>query len=195
MNLYFRMLRMLLRQLWQPKMQSMTEPRVMHFRTWPFDCDFNLHLTNSRFIALIDVCRFDFFMGTGLRLGILKNRYKVIVNSLEITFIKEIPPLRKFSVQTKFMGWDKKYFYFESRFFHQGKLCAYGNSRQAIVKNRKIISLGEVFTNAGYNIDNPRGGGVVESWRRFMDSKKQHEANNQNDAQPKHKTKEAICAE
>ncbi|MAZ88515.1 MAG: thioesterase [Cellvibrionaceae bacterium] len=175
MNLYFRMIRILLRQLWQAKMPSITDTRKIQFRVWPFDCDPNLHLTNSRFIALIDVCRFDFLLGTGLKLGIIKNRYSIIVNSLEITFIREIPPFRKFSVQTKFMGWDEKYYYFESRFFYDGKLCAYANSRQAIVKNRKIVPFGEVLANAGYNIPNPRGNPVIESWRKFMGAKKNHE--------------------
>ena len=124
MNLYLRLLRVLLRQLWTAKMANPLERRLLFFRAWLHDCDFNLHMTNSRYLALMDLCRMDLMMAMGMSKYILKHKWKFVVNAQEITYIKEIPPFSRFRISTQVLAWDEKYFYVEHRFSSKGKLHA-----------------------------------------------------------------------
>ncbi|HBU98209.1 MAG TPA: thioesterase, partial [Thalassospira lucentensis] len=56
MNLIFRLIRVLILSLVRSRLDPL-DPSVLHFRAWPFDLDINVHMTNSRYFALMDLGR------------------------------------------------------------------------------------------------------------------------------------------
>ena len=64
MNLWFRLLLMLLRRPWRNPAQGL-ESTVIRMRIWPLDLDFNRHVTNGRYFTLADVGRMDFVLRSG----------------------------------------------------------------------------------------------------------------------------------
>ena len=172
MNLYLRLLRILFRQFWTAKMASPLERRLLFFRTWLHDCDFNLHMTNSRYLALMDLCRMDLMMAMGMTKHIMKHKWKFVVNAQEITYIKEIPPLARFRISTQILAWDEKYFYVEHRVSSKGKLHAIAHIRIAALGKKGVMNMQEIFDVCGLEVKQPEPVEAVEIWKQLLDHKK-----------------------
>ena len=172
MNLYLRLLRVLLRQLWTAKMANPLERRLLFFRAWLHDCDFNLHMTNSRYLALMDLCRMDLMMAMGMSKYILKHKWKFVVNAQEITYIKEIPPFSLFRISTQVLAWDEKYFYVEHRFSSKGKLHAIAHIRLAALGKEGVMNMQDIFEICELEVKQPEPVEAVEIWKQLLDHKK-----------------------
>jgi acyl-CoA thioesterase FadM len=172
MNLYGRMLLVLLRLLFVKKLEQVLLRSRLRFRVWVHDCDFNLHLTNSRYFSLMDLGRTDHMLRCGWLSAILKHKLKFVVNASEITFIRELPPLVAFSLSTQLLAFDDKYAYFEQRFTRKGKLHAIAHARVAIIKGNNLISLQEMAALAGQQIESPILPEAIALWKQLLDHKK-----------------------
>ncbi|MBE8167586.1 MAG: thioesterase, partial [Shewanella sp.] len=116
MNLYFRLFWLLLWKVHRCKRIGFLQTSKIKYRTMPSDCDINLHLTNSRYPAFLDLARIYMIAEMGLLKRFFKLKWMPIVNAAEFTYIRDIKPFEMFTVETKFVGWDEKYFYIEQRF-------------------------------------------------------------------------------
>lgn len=172
MNLYLRLIRVLLRQLWAKTLDNPLNRRFIFFRVWPHDCDFNLHLTNSRYLALMDLCRMDLMMGLGMGRKIMQHKWKFVVNAQEITYIKEVSPFSRFRISTQILGWDEKYFYVEHRISTKGKLHAIAHIRIAAVQGKRVVSMDEVFKKCGFEGIQPKVPEAVDIWKQLLEHKK-----------------------
>ena len=65
MNLWFRLLKILLLGFLGKRVKWDAPTRVF-FRVWPTDLDINLHMTNSRYLAMMDMARINMMLRTGL---------------------------------------------------------------------------------------------------------------------------------
>lgn len=172
MNLYLRLIRVLLRQLWAKSLDNPLHRRFIFFRVWLHDCDFNLHLTNSRYFALMDLCRMDLMMGLGMGRKIMHHKWKFVVNAQEITYIKEVAPFSRFRISSQILGWDQKYFYVEHRFSTKGKLHAIAHIRIAALQGNSVIGMDKVFNQCGFTDMQPNVPEAVDIWKQLLEHKK-----------------------
>lgn len=91
MNLYFRLLWMLLRLLFVRQEAGLTDVFRRPFRVLPTDCDFNFHLTNGRYFSLLDIARIEHLARMKLLPGLMRRRWMPVLNATEITFIRPLP--------------------------------------------------------------------------------------------------------
>jgi len=175
MNLYFRLLLMLLRSRFAKKISLLDESRSL-YRVWPLDCDFNLHLTNSRYFALCDVSRFYYTGQVGVLFTLLKRKWLPVAQAQEISYFKSINPFQKFEVLTRFTHWDDKYWYTEHRFMAAGKLCAVVQVRGVFVHRRKVLPIRDVLALVGEEVEVPDKPLTVVNWQKLIESKKQPQA-------------------
>jgi len=115
MNLIFRLIFQLITSRFRPH-QSLMERATLHMRVWPADLDINLHLTNSRYLALMDLGRIELMLRTGMMRKVIKRRWLPVVSIASIRFRREISPFERFKLHTHLLGWDEKWFYMEQRF-------------------------------------------------------------------------------
>lgn len=174
MNLMFRLLWMLLRLVLKPQALTLTEPFRRPFRVWPTDCDFNLHLTNSRYFALIDLARIEQLARLKVLGPLLKKRWQPMLSATEITFIRPLPPLCRFDLVTRILAWDEKYFYFEQRFETPGTVHAVCLGRAAFVQGRELVSPARIVALAGHSGEAPACPPVIDAWRLLLNEKKNH---------------------
>ena len=73
MNLWFRLLLMLLRRPWRKPAHALSTT-VVRMRVWPLDLDFNRHVTNGRYLTLADVGRMDYVLRSGAFRVALRHR-------------------------------------------------------------------------------------------------------------------------
>lgn len=140
MNLYLRLLKVLFHIWLGPKKGLMDESRLA-FRVWPQDCDLNFHMNNGRYLTFMDLGRIHLIGQMKLLAQFVKNRWQPILGAAEISFIRPLPPLRKFSLLTRIITWDEKYFYIEHRFMTMdGRLCAAALVRGLFMGNGEKIT-------------------------------------------------------
>lgn len=138
MNLYFRLIWILLRYLGFEKPSGEMQCRTP-FRAWPLDCDINLHLTNARYLSFMDLARTHLIISAGIFGKLRKNAWLPVAGACEIRYFKSIKPLQRFEVITELVGWDEKYWYVEQRFESPGKLHARALIRGVFVGGGKVI--------------------------------------------------------
>lgn len=125
MNLIFRLILQLITSCLRPH-QSLMESATLRMRVWPADLDINLHLTNSRYLALMDLGRIELMLRTGMMLKVMKRRWLPVVSIASIRFRREISPFERFTLHTRILGWDEKWFYMEQRFETARGIAAIG---------------------------------------------------------------------
>jgi len=173
MNLYFRLLFLLLWQIPRNKTkQSLLDTSHYSFKVLPLDCDINLHLTNSRYLALMDLARTMMMSDCGLFSKMLKRKWLPIVSSTEITFVKDIKPWQSCDIETQVIGWDHKYFYIEQRFICNGKVHAIANLRGLFVHKRKVVDMDKLIELTGETITSPDLPLHIIHWQALLAAKK-----------------------
>jgi hypothetical protein len=104
----------------------------------PYDCDYNLHKSNSTYFADLDVARAH-YMGSVIRTGLqrlnagdeeglpeevrgVKGRYGVALGAIGCFFQREIAPMQGFEVWTRILSWDRKWLYLVSHVVRAGTI-------------------------------------------------------------------------
>ncbi|WP_300426165.1 acyl-CoA thioesterase [Thalassolituus sp.] len=141
------MLRFLLiffRQKWNDSRDALATTRY-YFRVMPWDMDLNMHLTNTRYPAFIDVGRVQWFAEIGLLPLIISNGWRTVVASQTVTFVREIKPFTKVEIESRVLYWDRKYLYSEHRFLVEGKLHCKALGRIALVRGGRVRSFSSLL--------------------------------------------------
>lgn len=175
MNLYFRLLLLFYRIKRNKLYQPLLDEVEINYRALPSDCDINLHLTNSRYLAFMDLARTWMTERLGLFKVVMKNRWFPIVNATAITYIRDIKPLQEFTVATQLVGWDHKYFYIKQTFKSERGLHAVAYVRGVFKKKGGIVSVEELLEAAGFDGEAPELHEEIVHWKEMLECKKQRD--------------------
>jgi len=97
---------------------------VLRLRVWPQDIDFNLHLNNARYLSFMDYGRVRLSAATGILTPALREGWVPLVGSLSITYRRSLGLFVPFTLTTRTLCWDEKWFYMEQVFRSQEGLAA-----------------------------------------------------------------------
>ena len=114
MNLIFRFMRVLVRALLRPRIGVLGTSEVS-FRVWPTDLDLNWHMTNARYLSMMDLGRTDLLVRTGMLGTVMKKRWLPVVGNVNIRFRRSLKPFQRFTMKTRLLCWDDKWFFMEQR--------------------------------------------------------------------------------
>ena len=173
MNLYLRLLRLLLR-LPFVRRQALLEPGRVRFRVWPNDCDINLHMNNGRYLTFMDLGRVHLIAQIGLARELLRRRWSPVLSAAEMNFIRPLRPFQAFELTTRLLTWDDKYFYIEQRFVSAGRLHAVGMVKGLFLHGRERVDSRAVLAALGLDRAPPSLPDVVRHWNDLAALKKQH---------------------
>ena len=133
MNLYFRLLWIVLHALKRPLITESNLANEIHTRVMPNDLDINLHMNNGRYLTICDFTRVDLFVRSGLARLMLKNGWNPVVAEHTMTYIKPLNVFDKIKVTMSISHSDEKYFYCQHKFFRHDKLVAEGTSKALVI--------------------------------------------------------------
>ena len=173
MNLYFRLIWLMLWRVRHGAGIGFLDTSKISYRVLPLDCDLNMHLTNSRYPAFMDLARMFLIADMGLMKKFLKLKWMPIVNASETTYIRDIKPFEKFVIETKIVGWDEKYFYIEHRFVTARCLHCIVHVRGVFVRKGKQVPIETIVAEAGYFEAAPELPPEVVKWKQFLQLKKE----------------------
>lgn len=140
--------------------ETLTAPIVRHYRVLPHDMGFRDHLPNYRYLSFIELNITNWLMACCHQKGI-KNLDWIIAMQ-EMIYLKEIKFLDKMTVNSKVVGWDKKYVYFDHHFFVKNQLMGVGMTKFVLMDDKgkctpEILDmLGEQMTD------------VISTWNKHQ---------------------------
>lgn len=151
MNLYFRLLIMLIKTRFKKPYSLFSEYRTKH-RVYPNDLDLLGHVNNGRYFTITDLVRMEMLIHAGVWKALRKRGLYAVMAGETIQFRKPLMPFQRYNIVSKMLGWDESFFYVEHKFESEKGLHAL-----LIVKVRMLggkghrVSPKEVFGFVGYN--------------------------------------------
>lgn len=86
---------------------------VVRFRVMPNDLDLNFHMNSGRYVSFMDVGRMDLLVRMGLLLRVIRRGWRPIAGGTMIRYRKSLQPFERFTLKSRVLTWDEKWFYFE----------------------------------------------------------------------------------
>jgi len=133
MNLWWRLLLIRLRQF-RAQRVSLWDIGETRFRVVPTDLDPLLHMNNARYLALMDLGRYDLLRRSGWWDQILERGWGAVVAGQTITYRRSLKLGQRFVLRTRVVGMDERWAYLEQRFMVGDDLYAHALVRVRFVK-------------------------------------------------------------
>ncbi|MDR3491208.1 MAG: thioesterase family protein [Gammaproteobacteria bacterium] len=163
MNLLFRLIWTLLRSPFR-KPCALLGPCVTPFITLLNDLDVLLHMNNGRYLTLLDLARLDLLIRSGLHKKIRRGYYPV-VTAETIQFRKSLQLFQKFTIVTKVLGWDEKYFFLEQTFMRKNTVVALAHIQARILhKSGKPTTPAHILELINYQESSPKLPEWLQEW-------------------------------
>lgn len=169
MNLWLRLLALLLTARLRPR-ADLFDTTSLRMTVWPGDLDLNLHVNNGRYFTMADLGRIDFMLRTGVARIALARRGRPIVGDAMAKFRKGLQPFQRFTLQTRLMGWNEKWFFIEHRFIRANRVAGMVVMRGLFLAPKGPIKPAELVAPFGLPAESPALPDWVLAWSRTCDS-------------------------
>jgi acyl-CoA thioesterase FadM len=114
-NLYFRLVLLWLRARRRGAV-DLWDTVATPFQVLPTDLDVFGHLTNSRYMTLMDIGRTDLLLRSGFWSKMKEQGWYPVVAGQTITYRKSLQPWQRFELRTRVVGFDDRWGYIEQHF-------------------------------------------------------------------------------
>lgn len=180
MNLWLRLLWLLLTARWRGPLSLLREPSTLRFRVWPHDLDLSFHLNNGRYLTLMDLGRLDVMVRSGLWREVLHHKWTPIASAVTIRFQRELRPFQTFRLDTKLLCWDASLVVMEQIFVvdggpRDGQVAARALFKGGLYdrKVRKFVEIARLMALLGVSETSPSATAEVEAFLHADDQLKQ----------------------
>jgi acyl-CoA thioesterase FadM len=112
--------------LWPLTPLGVLDEDCMRMHVWPNDIDLNLHLNNARYLNIMDYGRMHLLARTRLLDQILRSRWTPLVGAVWMTYRRSLPLFSAFTLGSRLVCWDERWFYMEQTFTAREGLAAVG---------------------------------------------------------------------
>lgn len=172
MILFFRFVLTMLKAGFRSKIGPL-DPSVVRFTVLPHDCDLNLHLNAGRFLSFMDIARVELLARMRVLRRVLERGWRPVVGGVTIRYRRSVEPFERFTVQSRVVGWDEKWFYIEHNLNRRdGSMAATAYARTLLRKKDGTVQPRELIEMMGLaDTDSPPLPAFVEEWRRAEDAR------------------------
>ena len=171
MNLWFRLIWLLLTSPFRPRLRPPEDVSLLAFRVWPHDLDTSLHMNNGRYWSLMDLGRTDLMLRTGLWRAVLRHRWVPVVNAGTIRFRRELRLFRPLRLETRILSWTESWIVMQHRVLSRGRdggeiVAAVALVRAAIYDRgaRSYVPIARLMAEIGIVVPSPAPGPEVEAF-------------------------------
>lgn len=149
MLLLFRFLFTMIAGAFRPRIGPLDESRVT-FTALPTDCDLNFHLNAGRFVSFMDVARIELIARMRLLVPLLRRGWRPVMGGCAVRFRRSVLPFERFTIRSRVIGWDDKWFYVEHIVERGGVFCARGVMRTVIRSKERTLEPREIIALTKY---------------------------------------------
>ncbi len=154
MNLLLRFIRVLIHAFFRPSL-SIFEESVLWFRVYPHDIDLNKHMTNSRYLSLMDLGRIDLSLRSPLSRYLVQGQWKAVLGSVIIQFQRPLKLFQKVSLHTYVVGWDTKCIYLAQKIMFNQQAASYAFAKCLFLDESGIILTDRILRVLGPSLKLP----------------------------------------
>lgn len=169
MNLWFRLLKVLILTFFRPRL-TLTDVSMLRFRVWPNDLDINVHMNNARYLALMDLGRLDLIARGGMWRAVLQQRWQAVIGGALVRYRRPLKPFQRFTLMSRLLCWDDRWLYIEHRIESAHGPACLTLVRGAFLRGGAIVPPAEVARAAGYDGPTPSVPDWVAQWRATDDN-------------------------
>lgn len=166
MKLIFRLPIVILESRRGPRIDILDESAV-DFSVLPNDCDLYFHMNNARYANIAVLGRVHHLGKVGLLKPLLKRRWFPIIFASDTIHTKPIRPFKRYTLKTRMLTWDEKYWYYEHIFETNGINHAVNMTMGVMICKRKILDLKEVAEELGLLQQPPEPPDRVMKWKEL----------------------------
>lgn len=139
---------------------------MITLRVWPSDLDQNRHLTNGRYLSMMDLGRFDLVQRTGLMRLLFEHKWYPVVSAATIRFRKPLDAFQSYQLRTRIVGWDAQGFYLEQSFEREGRVHAIGVIKGVFLGSEGKVSTARIIDLMAPGTLSPRLPEWIATWER-----------------------------
>jgi acyl-CoA thioesterase FadM len=163
MNLILRLMLVILRARRAPRLGPLDES-VIHARVLPTDLDLNFHLNNGRALTLMDLGRVDLMFRMGVVGELRRRRWNPVIASLTVRFRRSLNLGQRFSIHTRTLCWDERWFYMEQRFTRDGDEIVRAIVRAAFIGPEGRVLPQQLVDASPWRLESPPMPAGVRRW-------------------------------
>ena len=115
------------------------EEDTLRMRVSLTDIDLNLHMNNARYLSMMDYARTHLLARTRLLGHILRSRWQPLVGAVWITYRRSLPLFERYTLGSRLVCWDDRWFYMEQTFTGRMGLAAVGWIKGALRDPQGVI--------------------------------------------------------
>ncbi len=146
MNLIFRMLWVIVRSFFLPRLEMASVVSSLKLRVLPNDIDINFHMNNGRYLTICDLNRVDVFARSGLLKAMFKRNWIPVIAEHTMTYKKPLNLFQRYEVRLEMVRWDEKYFYMTHTFTVGERVVAEGTSKGCVyARGKGVVSPAEAI--------------------------------------------------
>ena len=159
--------------LWPLAPLGVLDEDLIRMRVWPNDIDLNLHMNNARYLSVMDYARTHLLARTGLLQHIVRSRWQPLVGAVWMTYRRSLPLFSAFSIASRLVCWDDRWFYIEQVFTGREGLSAIGWVKGALRDARGSVNPQMVLTQIFPGVVSPPMPGSIATWNELTREKLQ----------------------
>lgn len=171
MNLWLRLLRVVISGWWAERLTLPGDASHLTFRVWFHDLDTSLHMNNGRYLTLMDLGRLDLMIRSDLVQTALKKKWTPIASTIAIRFKREVRLFQSFRMESRIVGWDQTQVIIEQTTYlesgrHRGQIASHALFKGGLYErhNKRFVPIDELMAAVGINEPSPPLSTEVEAF-------------------------------
>lgn len=171
MNLWLRLIWLLLTAPWRPKITAPEGASVLTFRVLPHDLDPSLHMNNGRYLAIMDLGRLDLLIRSGLGGAVWRNRWTPVANAALVRFRRELRLFDRYRLETRVRVWSEQAVMIEQVFVfasgaREGQVAARALFKGALYdrKEQRYVPVARLLEVIGVPVPSPEPAPEVDAF-------------------------------
>jgi acyl-CoA thioesterase FadM len=146
---------------------------VLHMHVLPTDIDINFHMNNARYLAVMDYTRTHLLARTRLLDHILRSRWQPLVGAAWVTYRRSLPLFAAYTLTTRMVCWDDRWFYMEQLFTSRAGLAAVGWIKGALRNRDGVVDPQSVIEGVAPELVSPPVPETILQWNELTREKLQ----------------------
>ncbi len=163
MNLWFRLMWLLMTHGFKPAI-ALHEGVAIRYRVLPTDLDLNGHMTNSRYLAIMDLAALDLMSRLGLLKIVFRNRWRPVLGGTLTTHRRSLKPFEVYTVRARVVYWDERWSFVEHRFERDGEVLAVGLGKSVFLGPDGAVPVETVLGHLAGDVTQPECPEAVRCW-------------------------------
>jgi acyl-CoA thioesterase FadM len=145
----------------------------IRMHVWPQDIDLNLHMNNARYLSLMDYARMHLLARSRILEHIVRSRWQPLVGAVWMTYRRSLPLFSAFTVASRLVCWDHRWFYIEQNFSGRDGLAALGWVKGMLRDKDGNLDPQQVIERVAPGVDSPPIPESIAQWNELTREKLQ----------------------